>query len=69
VKSKKSESNHYVSLGRRHWDTPMEVEYRHFKRFHRRMQRQLLKLVEQWADRAAPAAIRAGRRFGSSHLL
>jgi hypothetical protein len=66
VKSKKSETNHYVSLGRRHWDTPVKVEYPHYKRFQRRLQRQLRKLVEQWANQAAPAAIQAGRRFGSS---
>jgi hypothetical protein len=62
VKSEKSESQHYVAMGRRHWDVPLQVERRNYKRFARRLDRQLRKLVERWADTAAPAAIRAGRR-------
>ncbi len=63
MKSKKSEGEHYVSMGRHHWDVPLKVELRNFKRFARRIDRQLRKLVNRWTDTAAPAAIRAGRRF------
>ena len=63
MKSKKSESVHYVSMGRHHWDVPLKVELRNFKRFTRRLDRQLRKLVDRWTATAAPAAIRAGRRF------
>lgn len=62
MKSKKSGGEHYVSMGRHHWDVPLQVELRNYKRFARRIDRQLRKLVDRWAVTAAPAAILAGRR-------
>ena len=46
-------------------DLPVQVEYGSFQQFSRRIDRQLVELVERWAHTAAPNAMRRpGARFG-----
>lgn len=57
-------SREYKLLGRDHWDHPLTVSRRHFKRFSHKIDRSLAALVEQWQHLASPAAQCFGTRFG-----
>lgn len=59
--SQNSTRSTFVLLGRKHWETPIKVPVRHYKRFSRSLSRQVDQLVERWAFAAAPNAARLSR--------
>lgn len=52
---------YYMPVGRNFWDEPLRVHLKRFKRFDRRMDRQLRKLIARWQHAAAPNAQRLRR--------
>ncbi len=63
-------TNSSVKLGRQHWDEPIKIQKLHYKRFSRKLDRQLQKLVDRWSALAAPNALRRQTRISQlwSHL-
>jgi len=51
----------FMSIGRDHWDVPVRVELRAYLDFTRRMNIQLRRLTERWANKASPASKRFHR--------
>jgi len=58
MESDKRKASRCVLLGRQHWDEPIRVQVRHYKRFSHKLDRQLQKLVDRWSGLAAPNALR-----------
>lgn len=58
--------------GQEDWDQsdfPLDAESRAFRKFSLKMDRQLRKLVAEWAYLAAPNALRSQRRVSSPTML
>lgn len=62
---KSSAINPAGSLTRAHWDVPIRVRLVPYVRFTQWMDEELGKLVDQWQDKAAPAARKVTRRRAS----
>ena len=54
---------YHVTVGTQHWDTPLTLPARRFKRFERQMDRRLAKLVSRWIGQAAPKAAQGRTRL------
>jgi len=61
--SHRLERSYYMPIGRNFWDEPLRIHLKRFKRFDRKMDQQVRKLVTRWQHTAAPNAQRIRRNF------
>jgi hypothetical protein len=54
METRESENAGRIALGRRYWDTPVNLNVKRYTRYCRRLDRQLLKLEKHWAHLAVP---------------
>lgn len=69
MESSRLQRPYYMPVGRNFWDEPLKIHLKHFKRFERRMDRQLRKLTARWQHAAAPNTYRARRSFDQTTVF
>ena len=60
METRGSENGWRIGLGRRYWDTPVNLNVKRYTRYCRRLDRQLTKLETRWAHLAVPAVALRG---------
>ena len=63
METRETDSAGRIGLGRRYWDTGVNLNVKRYGRYCRRLDRQLKKLENRWAHLAVPAVALRGNFF------